>query len=60
MREEHLWRQWQAWFPVMPIDNGMFGLEAAWRGRKPQTGRLEFRSLRTDREKGRESAGREF
>ncbi|MDV4178783.1 hypothetical protein R1521_09730 [Rhizobium brockwellii] len=31
MWEEHLWRQWRAWFPVMPIDNGMFGLEAAWR-----------------------------
>ncbi|TAY35479.1 hypothetical protein ELH93_04205 [Rhizobium leguminosarum] len=60
MREEHLWRQWQAWFPVMPIDNVIFRLETAWRRGHPQTGRREFRSLRTGREQDCENTGREF
>lgn len=60
MRQEHLWRDWYAWFPVKPFDDGLFWLEIVWRRRNPQTGRWEYKSFRTAREKDEEAARREI
>lgn len=61
MREEHLWRQWHAWFPVRPTDEGgLFWLESVWRRRNPQTGRWEYKSFRSNQEKDDEAVRREI
>jgi hypothetical protein len=60
MREEHLWREWYAWFPVKPVDDGLFWLETAWRRRNPQSGQWEYKSFRSAQEKDEEAARREI
>ncbi|TZG34095.1 hypothetical protein AGR1_15340 [Agrobacterium sp. B1(2019)] len=59
MREEHLWREWYAWFPVKPVDeDGLFWLEPVWRRRNPQTGAWAYKSCRSEREKDEEASNR--
>ena len=58
LKEQCLWREWYAWFPVFPIDDHVFWLEEVWRRRNPQTERWEYRSFRSDREKEIEDANR--
>ncbi|WP_083872909.1 hypothetical protein [Agrobacterium albertimagni] len=58
LKEECLWREWYAWFPIMPVDDHLFWLEQVWRRRNPQTGRWEYRSFRSDREKEIEDSDR--
>lgn len=60
MREEHLWREWYAWFPVMPIDDRIFWLEDLWRRRNPRTGLWEYKSFRSNQEKDEEAARQEI
>lgn len=60
MREEHLWQEWYAWFPVKPVDDGLFWLEMVWRRRKPQSGQWEYKSFRSAQEKDEEAARREI
>jgi hypothetical protein len=61
MREVHLWRAWYAWFPVKPADDdGLFWMETVWRRNDPKTGRREYKSFRSDKEKSEELAKREI
>lgn len=53
------WRGWYAWFPVLPVDDGIFWLEPVWR-RRTLDGAWEYRSLRPETAKQIEAAGREI
>jgi hypothetical protein len=53
------WQGWYAWFPVLPVDDGIFWLEPVWR-RKTVKGLWEYRSLRPELMKEIEAAGREI
>lgn len=58
LKEECLWREWYAWFPVKPMDDHLFWLENVWRRRNLQSARWEYRSFRSEQEKEIEDANR--
>lgn len=44
------WLHWYAWYPVLPANDTLCWLEIVFR-RKAATGRWEYRSTRSDRER---------
>jgi len=57
--EDSIWREWYAWHPVWPADNGVAWLEVVWRRRNPMGGHWQYRTFRPDCDKSREDQDRE-
>lgn len=51
-----IWLHWYAWYPVLPADDTLCWLEIVFR-RKAATGRWEYRSTRSERERLLAQAG---